>query len=163
VSDLADLARGVVDGNRYLALGTADAAGTPWVSPVFFAHRGYADFYWASAPDTRHSRNIAARADVSIAIYDSRVPIGQAEAVYLTATAAQVPDSELDAAALLFNARLPAAQHLAAGELRAPAPFRLYRATAVEHSVLIRGGDPRYGRGADSRMTVRIGGSRPGR
>jgi hypothetical protein len=32
--------------------------------------------------------------------------------------------------------------------------FRLYRATVTEHSVLIRGGDPDHGRGADSRMTV---------
>ena len=39
-------------------------------------------------------------------------------------------------------------------ELTAPAAFRLYRARAVEHSILIRGSDPVYGRGADARMTV---------
>ena len=38
--------------------------------------------------------------------------------------------------------------------LRAPAPFRLYRALVSEHSVLIRGRDPRNSRGADEREAV---------
>src|SRR5919204_4642219 len=32
--DLAAIARSIVDANRFMALGTADARGTPWVSPV---------------------------------------------------------------------------------------------------------------------------------
>ena len=32
---LAVVARSVLDENRYVTLGTADAAGLPWVSPVF--------------------------------------------------------------------------------------------------------------------------------
>jgi predicted pyridoxine 5'-phosphate oxidase superfamily flavin-nucleotide-binding protein len=34
---LDDLARNVIDSNRYMALGTADADGHPRVSPVWFA------------------------------------------------------------------------------------------------------------------------------
>jgi hypothetical protein len=41
-------------------------------------------------------------------------------------------------------------------ELVAPGRFRLYRATAIVHSVLIRGGDPEYGKGADSRLVVSL-------
>lgn len=37
-----------------------------------------------------------------------------------------------------------------------PALFRLYRATATEHSVLNRGSDPTYGKGADSRLTITL-------
>jgi nitroimidazol reductase NimA-like FMN-containing flavoprotein (pyridoxamine 5'-phosphate oxidase superfamily) len=155
--ELADIARDVIDANNYLALGTADAAGTPWVSPVFYTPDGYTDFYWVSSPDTRHSRNIAVRPDVSIAIYDTHSPIGGAEAVYLTATATKVPDEELDHVSVLFNSRLPEPKRIGIDELRAPGRFRLYRATVTEHSVLVRGSDPRYGRGADSRMTVAIG------
>jgi hypothetical protein len=29
-----------------MTLGTADAEGDPWVSPVFFAAEAYRDFYW---------------------------------------------------------------------------------------------------------------------
>jgi hypothetical protein len=65
-----------------------------------------------------------------------------------------VPDEELPEAATLYNDRLPKAKHFATGELLPPSLFRLYRATATEHSVLIRGGDPKYGRGADSRLTL---------
>ena len=34
---LNDLARTIIDANRYMALGTAGADGHPWVSPVWFA------------------------------------------------------------------------------------------------------------------------------
>jgi hypothetical protein len=34
--DLDAVARAILDANHYMTLGTADAAGRPWVSPVFF-------------------------------------------------------------------------------------------------------------------------------
>jgi uncharacterized protein YhbP (UPF0306 family) len=152
----ADIARDLIDTNNYLVLGTADAAGTPWVSPVFYVHRDYRDFYWASAPTTRHSHNVAVRPDIGIAIYDSHSPVGHAEAVYLAARAALVPDDELEHTAAIYNSRLPGQKQFDPAALRPPALLRLYRATAIEHSVLVRGGDPRHGRGADSRITVTI-------
>lgn len=156
MADHAAIARDVIAANLYMALGTADESGTPWVSPVYYTPDAHTVFYWVSSPDRRHSRNIARRADVSIAIYDSHSVVGKAEAVYMTAHAEQVPEAELDRAAAIFNARLPELKRFQPDELRAPAPFRLYRATVTEHSVLIRGGDPEYGEGADSRMTVDI-------
>jgi hypothetical protein len=32
-------AKEIIDANRYMTLATADAQGTPWASPVWFAHR----------------------------------------------------------------------------------------------------------------------------
>lgn len=154
MSELTAIARDVITANLYLALGTADASGTPWVSPVYYTPEAYSTFYWVSSPDTRHSRNIAMRPEVSIAIYDSHAQIGRAEAVYMTAVAAQVPDEELPRAAALYNDRLPESKHFKVEELLPPSLFRLYRANATEHSALIRGGDPKYGRGADSRLTL---------
>jgi uncharacterized protein YhbP (UPF0306 family) len=156
MTDHAALARKLIDENLYLALGTADASGVPWVSPVYFTPHQYSAFYWASSPDTRHSTNIAARAEVSIAIFDSRAIVGTAEAVYISATARQVPDDEVAAAAAIYNSRLPEAKRFEAADLAAPGLFRLYRATATEHSILIRGGDPEYGTGADSRLVVSL-------
>jgi len=40
----------VLADNLYLVLGTADAAGKPWVSPVFFAARDENLLYWVSSP-----------------------------------------------------------------------------------------------------------------
>jgi uncharacterized protein YhbP (UPF0306 family) len=154
MAEPADIARQLIADNLYMALGTADPSGTPWVSPVYFSPDGYHDFYWVSSPDTRHSQNIAARPQVAITIFDSRVPIGTAEAVYLTATAAQVPGDDLERSLAAYNGRLPEQKRFTVDDVVEPALFRLYRARAVEHSVLIRGSDPRYGKGADSRMTV---------
>jgi uncharacterized protein YhbP (UPF0306 family) len=151
-----DIARQLIEENNYMVLGTADPSGTPWVCPVYYTPDGYHDFYWVSSPDTRHSRNIAERADVAITIFDSRVPIGTAEAVYLSAIAGRVPEDEIGAVLATYNSRLPEQKRIEPGEVLVSGLFRLYHAKAVEHSVLIRGGDPRYGRGADSRMTVEL-------
>jgi nitroimidazol reductase NimA-like FMN-containing flavoprotein (pyridoxamine 5'-phosphate oxidase superfamily) len=154
--ELTDIARSVIDANTYMALGTADATGVPWVTPVYYTPDGYTDFYWVSSPDALHSRNIAERADVSIAIYDSHSVIGGAEAVYMTAKAALVPVGELERSASLYSSRLPGLKSFGLNELVAPALFRLYRAVVTEHSILIRGSDETYGTGVDSRMPITI-------
>ena len=63
MTDYADSARAIIDRNAYMVLGTADADGTPWASPVWFATAGYSEFVWVSKPGTRHSRNLAAAAE----------------------------------------------------------------------------------------------------
>ena len=91
---------------------------------------------------------------MSIAIFDSSVPVGQASAVYLRAQAELVPDDELDRCAALYSARLGELRNFTPDELRAPADLRLYRARATSHWLLIRGRDPEYGTGIDSRRPV---------
>ncbi len=134
-SDLAEMARGIIDANSYLTLGTADADGRPWATPVRFAPDGYTDFIWVSRPGTRHSGNIAARPEVGIVIFDSTVPVGQAEAVYVEAVAEQVPEAEVEPAIAIFSARLEtdgdSPWHVA--DVVGSASFRLYRARASAH------------------------------
>jgi nitroimidazol reductase NimA-like FMN-containing flavoprotein (pyridoxamine 5'-phosphate oxidase superfamily) len=156
LEQLASRARAIIDENRYLTLGTADQDGTPWANPVYFTPDGYSDFYWVSSPEARHSRNIAARPEVGIVLFDSTVRIGTAEAVYLSAVAAQVPDDELERCSRLYSARFPELRDFPPEHLRPPALFRLYRARATEHSVLVRGSDPELGTGVDSRVTVTL-------
>ena len=67
----------------YLVLATADGEGRPWATPLFYAAQHEHLVYWVSAPDSRHSRNIAEQPTVAITIFDSRAPIGGAEALYL--------------------------------------------------------------------------------
>lgn len=66
-------ARALIDRSQYLTLATGDAAGRPWVSPVWFAHEDYREFLWVSRPDARHSLNIEARAAVALVVFDSTV------------------------------------------------------------------------------------------
>src|SRR5262245_64306560 len=100
---LDDLARTIIDSNRYMALGTADPDGHPWVSPVWFATEDYARFYWVSSPDARHSLNVVARPEVAIAIYDSTVPVGGAQAVYMSGRAEELTGSELERGIEVFG------------------------------------------------------------
>jgi hypothetical protein len=121
-----------------MTLGTGDAHGNPWVSPVWFAHADYREFFWVSSPQARHSRNVAARPQVSIVIFDSQVPVGSAAAVYMQAVAVQLTGPELDRGMEVF-AREDAAQGLrpwTLADVTAPAKHRLYRATVAEHWVL---------------------------
>ena len=149
--DPAAVARAIVDANRYMTLGTADASGLPWVSPVWYAAAGYREFFWASGPDARHSRNVAERPQVGIVIFDSQAPLGAAQAVYVAASAEVLAGAGLDRGIDVFS-RESVAQgarvwevvdehgHVAAaaGERDEPPArrLRLYRAAASELSIL---------------------------
>lgn len=157
-AELADLARRVIDANSYMALGTADDAGRPWVSPVWFATEDYRQFHWLSSPDARHSVNVAARPEVAIAIYDSSGTPGTVEAVYMSGRAEELTGDELGRGIELYDraSRRDIAREWGLSDVQPPSLFRLYRATALEHFVLIRGRDPERGTGVDRREPVTI-------
>jgi uncharacterized protein YhbP (UPF0306 family) len=157
--DLAAIARTIIDANQYMTLATADAQGRPWAAPVFYATADYTEFYWISAPETTHSRNLAQRPEISSVIFDSTAPEGTAQAVYLSATAEMVPDDDLDRALAIYPgpAERGLESHYIREQLQAPAPYRLYRATAFEHSVLCprdTGACTRHGIPFDHRIPV---------
>jgi nitroimidazol reductase NimA-like FMN-containing flavoprotein (pyridoxamine 5'-phosphate oxidase superfamily) len=137
--DFRVMAKAIIDSNRYMVLGTADEAGVPWVTPVWYAHDDYRRFLWVSAPDRRHSRNVAARAQVSIVIFDSRVAVGDARAVYMSAVAEELSGEELAAGVELFGSATRAqglTREWTLDDMRPPAPYRLYRASVSQHWVL---------------------------
>ena len=121
-----------------MVLGTADAAGRPWVSPVWFATEDARTFFWVSSPDARHSRNLAARPQVSLAIFDSAQAPGTGRAVYVEAEAAEVAGADVDSGMRVFDRRSveQGLREWTVEAVRAPARHRLYRATASELFVL---------------------------
>lgn len=133
--DLAAIARSIVDANRFMALGTADARGTPWVSPVWYAPTSYLEYVWISRPGTTHSRNLAQRPQVAITIYDSHRPGGWS-AVYMAAVAEELDDVDDTLSALNRRSEAQGLRAWARAEVVAPGEFRLYRATATEQFVL---------------------------
>jgi predicted pyridoxine 5'-phosphate oxidase superfamily flavin-nucleotide-binding protein len=156
--DLSDHARSVIDANRYMALGTVDEAGNPWVSPVWFATDDYRSFHWVSSPDAKHSRNLAAHPEVAIAIYDSSVPVGGAQAVYMKGTARQLTGADLEDGLEIFDrvSREDIGRGFGLDDVQGSALFRLYRATVSEHWVLIAGRDPERGSGVDRSEQVEL-------
>jgi nitroimidazol reductase NimA-like FMN-containing flavoprotein (pyridoxamine 5'-phosphate oxidase superfamily) len=136
--DLSQTAREIIDRSLYMVLGTADEAGSPWVSPVYFAVSDYTDFYWVSLPAAQHSRNLAARPEVSIVVFDSTVQIGTGQGVYMTAHAEELTGSDLERGIDVFSRR--SLEHGGkpwnADDVRHPAPHRFFRASATQHWTL---------------------------
>jgi uncharacterized protein YhbP (UPF0306 family) len=132
------IAKAIIDASLYMVLGTADREGTPWAAPVYYAPAGYREFFWVSRPEAVHSRNIEARRDVSIVIFDSTVPIGAGQGVYMSAVAEQLAGDERAAGIEVFSRRSVAhgAAEWTTADVEAPAHLRLYRATAREHYLL---------------------------
>jgi nitroimidazol reductase NimA-like FMN-containing flavoprotein (pyridoxamine 5'-phosphate oxidase superfamily) len=157
--DLDAHARELMDANRYITLGTADAAGTPWVSPVYFATADYAEIFWMSALDARHSRNLAERPEVSMVIFDSTVPPYHGRAAYLSGRAAELAGDDLERAVGIYPG--PASRDatpVTLADATEPSEYRLYRATITEASVLCprepRQPCPAHGIAADHRTPV---------
>jgi uncharacterized protein YhbP (UPF0306 family) len=156
--ELADRVRRVIDANRYMALGTADEAGHPWISPVWFASEDYRNFYWVSSPDAKHSRNLASHPAVAIAIFDSSVPVGGAQAVYMKGVAKELTGAELGEGLEVFDrvSSKDVGRAFGLDDVQGSALFRLYRATVSEHWVLIPGRDPERGSGVDRSERVSL-------
>jgi len=136
--DLAAAGRAIIDANLYMVLGTADETGQPWAAPVYFAPDGYTEFLWVSEPEATHSRNIAARPQIGIVIFDSQVPINTGQGVYMTATAEQLtgPEAEQPLAAYSRRGVQHGGRAFGPEDIEAPAHLRLYRATASAQWVL---------------------------
>jgi nitroimidazol reductase NimA-like FMN-containing flavoprotein (pyridoxamine 5'-phosphate oxidase superfamily) len=137
-------ARTIIDANLYMVLATADGAGRPWSSPVYFAHDGYTEFLWVSAPEAEHSRNIAVRPQVGMVIFDSHAPISTGQGVYISAVAEQAGSDHLARGIETFSRRSLAHGGAAwtVEDLQAGSGLRLYRATADSYSILAKDGRP---------------------
>ncbi len=137
----AQTVRHIIEASRYLVLATADAAGRPWSTPVYFAHIGFTEFFWVSSPD-------------GIAIFDSRAAIGAGQGVYMSAAATLLEGDEAARGIEAFSARSVAhgAEAWTSEDVQPGAGLRLYRATADSHSILAKDGQP------DHRVPVPISG-----
>jgi hypothetical protein len=139
MSERETMARAIVDGNSYMTLGTADAEGLPWASPVWYAPASYCEFFWVSKPGATHSQNIAVRPEVGIVIFDSTVPISTGKGVYMAARAEQVTAAvEVERGMAVFSARSVAqgGRQWTPDQVGSSARLRLYRALASEQFVL---------------------------
>jgi hypothetical protein len=140
----AQTLREIIEANRYLVLATADATGRPWSSPVYFAHIDLTEFFWVSSVDVTHSRNIAARPEVGIVVFDSQAAIGAGQGVYMSAVAKLLDTGEIASGIEAFSRRSVAhgGPEWSTKDVRPGAGLRLYRATADAHWILAKDGRP---------------------
>ena len=155
---LTAVAREVIAANRYFVLGTAHPDGHPRVSPVYFNHHEHRSFYWVSSPDSQHSRNVAADPRVSAVVFDSTTPPSGNRAGYLTGTAAEVLEADLDEEIPRGFAQTDeGGRAFSRAELSGDGDLRLYRLDVTSAEVHARGGHPLWGLGIDTRLPVDLG------
>ena len=135
-----DIARGILYAGIYVVLATADADGVPWASPVWFANEDYRELYWVSYPGARHSQNIAVRPQIAMVVFDSTVPAGTGQGVYMTSTAEQVTDpAAIEHGIGVFSresVRQGGEEEWGPDQVTGEARLRLYRASVREYSIL---------------------------
>lgn len=79
---------------QYATLATVTPDGRPWNSPVYAVIDTELRLYWISDKEGQHSRNVRRNGRVFIVMYDSTVPEGQGEGVYIQAHAHELDDAE---------------------------------------------------------------------
>lgn len=87
-------AKEIIERINYATIATANKAGKPWNSPVYAVHDADLNIYWFSDRQNQHSQNVRENEDVFIVIYDSTVPEGEGEGVYIEAKAIELNDPE---------------------------------------------------------------------
>ena len=92
----------------YATVATSNSKSEPWNSPVYVVYDQDLNFYWASSKTSQHSHNIRENPHVFLVIFDSSVPWGQGEGVYVQGEATEVtkPD-EIAKACQLRRERAP--------------------------------------------------------
>ena len=114
----------------YLTLATVAEDGKPWHAPVFNAYDENYNFYWGSHCESQHSKNIRAKRNVFLVIYDSTVAAGKGEGVYIEAIAAELENpQEIEFAHRLLESRHRPASYWRLDQVQGNAPIRLYKAT----------------------------------
>lgn len=158
VIDIVAHARALLEANSYVVLGTADADGRPWVTPVWFAPDGLDRLFWLSWPGSRHSRLVEQRSEIALTVFDSSVEPNQGAAFYATARAGRCRDDEIDEGLQVVNRRSGARgiDRTSRAQVSGPARLRLFVAVYVERWVLDQDAD------VDQRVAVPSGPTRLG-
>ncbi len=126
--DRAQKAKEIISNILYVTIATASKTGEPWNTPVYSSFDENYNFFWASWVGAQHSKNIRENPAVFLVIYDSTVPEGKGEGVYIKAKAQELTDiREIEAAAERHYARKNKTPRKAE-EFLGDYPRRMYKA-----------------------------------
>ena len=118
---------------KYVTIATVTPDGHPWNSPVYAAYDTDLNFYWFSDKDSRHSTNVRASGEAFLVIYDSTVPEGTGEGVYLQVSVRELSgEAEVMAAKAVCDQRVGKSKDRDITPYTGNAPIRAYKATPVK-------------------------------
>jgi general stress protein 26 len=87
-------AKEILANMRYATIATVTPEGKPWNSPVAHELDDQNNIYWFSDKENQHSKNVRENPYAYIVIYDSTVPEGDGEGVYIEADVEELSDAE---------------------------------------------------------------------
>jgi uncharacterized protein YhbP (UPF0306 family) len=142
-------ALGLLDASTLCAISTVSPRTTAHITTAYFAWDHEFDIFWLSDPAARHSRNIRARPNTAIAVYDSHQVWGKPDrGIQLFGSARQLPMNETAHAESVYAARFPG---YATPDLRS---YRFYRFGTDRLKVF---DEPVLGAGVFVTATIRSG------
>ena len=111
------------------SLATVSPAGRAHVNHMYFAWNDSFDVFWASDPDSRHSRNLARNSSAAVTVYDSRQTWGRPDrGIQLFGSGGLVKGRAAHAAELAYSKRFPPYDI----EMSESYPFYRFRPRAVK-------------------------------
>jgi uncharacterized protein YhbP (UPF0306 family) len=135
MEDLNNKAKKIISKILYITIATSSKNGKPWNSPVYSAFDENYNFYWNSWTKNQHSKNIKENPNVFIVIYDSTVPEGTGEGVYIKAKVQMlINKNEIEDAILLLQKRKsrPSSKLRSSEEFLGKYPRRVYKAIPIK-------------------------------
>lgn len=123
----------------YITIASVDKDGSPWNAPVFSAYDDELNFYWGSHSGSQHSMNIKANPEVFLVIYDSTVPGGKGEGVYIRAKAEEISDKSEILKAHTLIAKRHIVPYWKLELFERDSPIKLYK--AIPKKIWANGGD----------------------
>jgi nitroimidazol reductase NimA-like FMN-containing flavoprotein (pyridoxamine 5'-phosphate oxidase superfamily) len=123
-------ARSIIKRNEYAILATVDTQGLPWNAPVYFAYDKYYNLYWGSHKDSQHAQNVMANGRIFVCIFNSTMPPGSGEGVYIQGRCTELADAEQIALArrLIQDRRNPI-PYWKLEQFQVDGPIKLYQVT----------------------------------
>ncbi len=94
MKDLSKRAKEIVKKIDYITIASVTPEGMPWNTPVYSAFDKDYNFYWGTHIDSQKAKNIRNNENVFLVIYDSTVPPGTGEGVFVQAKARQLSNPE---------------------------------------------------------------------
>ena len=154
MKNLSKRAKEIIGQIKYATIASVSENGLPWNAPVFTAFDEQYNFYFGTHKDSQKAKNIRANGRVFLVIYDSTVPVGTGEAVYIKASAQEVSDpSELRRIFELLKERRKAT-YWGFAALDANGPIRLYKATPEQ--AWMNDAGSKNGHYIDTRTKIRL-------
>lgn len=86
--------RNILSTVRYASVATITPEGKPWNTPVAHEIDEKNNIYWFSDKQNQHSKNVRNQSVAFIVIYDSTVPDGEGEGVYIEADVEELNNAD---------------------------------------------------------------------